>query len=345
MTVYIALYIIIALCFLLESTFSFGKRVSCIVISTAVVCIVGLRSENMGYDIPGYLKSFEYLSSMSFGDVWKLPQFLNYEKGYVVFNAIFGKFSTDIHVFLFCCVLFSFFPIAFFVYRNSKFFSPSIIIYFSLPPFLLLYSGLRQCFAIGFCMLSFEFVKKRNFLLFALFVALATTFHYSAIFFFLIYPLYVLKLDKKQRWLSVGVLAVVYFFKTALFFALARLLNESPEIDNNGAFTLMIFFIAIYIFSFLLSKGTQKEEGLLNIFYMACFCQMFSSLNSIAIRVGYYFMIALSPLLPMLMENIEEKNAKVVIKLSVMVCFVLAGLIFIYNSSWSESYPHYWFWE
>lgn len=345
MTIYFCLYILIAFCMLLEQFFSKGKKIAFFLISLSIVCIVGLRNENMGSDIPGYLRSFKFLSELSLVQAWNLPPFLNYEKGYVLFNSLLGKISTDVHFFLFACAFISFIPVVFFAYKNTTKFSSSMTIYLFLPPFLLLYSGLRQCLAIGLCMLSFEFVKKRKIVPFVLLVALATSFHTSAYLFFITYPLYVVRLDKDKRWATVFALLGVYMVKTTLFLIFAKLLRDNPHIDNNGAFTLNLFFISIYIFSFMLSKKTKKEEGLINIFYVACFCQVFSSLNSNAIRAGYYFMLFLIPLLPIVIENFENENAKVITKIIFFVGFVCGGLFFISTGSWAQANPHSWFWQ
>lgn len=345
MTVYVVLYLVLFALLVVEKKIDSGKKIAFVIASLSLICIVGLRKECMGIDLPGYLHSFDYLSRLSLSDAFQIDHFRNYEKGYIFFNALFGVFSSNEHAFLFSCVLLSFMPIAIFAYKNSPKFSLSIIVYLALPPFLLLFSGLRQSLAIGLCLLSFEFIKKRNFALFSILVVLAMSFHSSAILFFIAYPLYAIKLDMKGRWMSVFCLALVYVVKVPVYFILARLLKESPSIDNNGAVLLMVFFLLIYIFCFFYSRQTKHENGLLNIFWVACFCQIFGSLNFIAIRAGYYFMLALVPLLPLVLDDVDDMYEKVNLKIVVLTCFVIAGIFFIYNGSWAQAYPHYWFWE
>lgn len=345
MTIYITLYIFLLLFAFLEKTLDKGKKVSFIFVSLAIICIVGLRKECMGYDLPGYLNSFDDLSNMPLLDTIRLDHYLNYEKGYVIFNTLFGFISTNHNAFLFTCVLISFLPIAFFAYRNSSRFTLSIFVYLALPPFLLLFSGLRQSIAIGLCLFSYEFVKKRKIIPFALIVAFAMTFHSSAMLFFVVYPLYSLKVGLKGRWISVLALAFIYLAKLPLYMILGKMLKSELILDNNGAYMLMIVFILTYIFCFLYSKQTKEENALLNMFWLACFCQMFGSLNSIAIRVGYYFMLALLPLLPNVLNNIENQYEKVSLKMVISLCFIAAGIFFIYNGDFAQTYPHYWFWD
>lgn len=345
MTIYVCLYIFLLMFLFIEKNLDTGKKLAFLSVTFVLICIVGLRKENMGYDLPGYLESFDYLANLPLLDAIFMEPYLNYEKGYVIYNSLFGFISTNQNAFLFSCALLSLLPVGIYIYKNSSNFTLSTIIYLSLPPFLVIFSALRQGIAIGICLLSFEFVKKRKLIPFLIVVGIASTIHLSAMFFLVVYPLYRLKVSRRGRWFSLLLLALTYVVKLPLYMYLGSFLKSELFIDDNGAITLMLIFIMIYIFCFLLSKNTEQENGLLNIFWLACFCQMFGSINAIAIRMGYYFMFALVPLLPMLLHNFANKYEKLSWELVLSLCFIAAGLFFIYNSDWEQAYPHFWFWD
>lgn len=325
------------------------NKVMAIVCGIAIITMIGLRHPSMGIDLGygryyGYLSSYEILSEMKWKYVITKP-FLNYEVGYRLFNRFLGMFNLDIQSFLFICAGISIAPILYIIYKYSESSIVSYMIYIGLPVFQLLYSGLRQDIAIGLCVLSLVFVIKKKLVPFLIIVIIAFTFHSSAIIFLISYPLYHFKVSKSQRILSCVCLIPVYIFKTPLFLILSKIFKDDISLDNNGAITLFILFVLVYVFCTIYNDESKMQNGLLNLFYVACLCQAFGGLYSVAIRVGYYFMISLILLLPNLLRTMCDSKEKVYYNLVIPSAFFTFGLYSIYHSSWSMAYPYNWFWE
>ena len=325
------------------------NKIMAVILGLSIIIVIGLRHPSMGTDLGyggeyGYLSSYENLSELGWLYVLRNP-YLNYEIGYRVFNKILGMLGLDIQSFLIVCAVLSVVPISCLVFNYSKSSITSYIIYMGLPVFQLLYSGLRQDIAIGLCVFSLIFVINRKIIPFIAVVLVACTFHSSAIIFFISYPLYYLKFSKFQRMLSCVFLILVYILKRPLFAVLSRLFKDNAAIDDNGAIVLFVVFVVIYIFCTIYNDESELQSGFLNLFYLACLCQAFGDLYSIALRVGYYFMITLVVLLPNLLKTMPKSKEKLYSNIFVPIAFFSFGLYSIYSSSWSMAYPYHWFWE
>ena len=325
---------------------------------TFLVFLMGFRNQEMGVDLKGYLPSFERLTSYSWDRIITMQSFLNYEKGYIVFNKIIGSIYPDRQFFLFCCAAISILPVSIYIYKTSKIPLVSLALYLGLPCFLTVFSALRQAIAISICAISLLFIKNKKPLVFVILVLLAVTFHSSAILFLVAYPLYHYKPSRTLRMISVVLLPTAYLFRVPLFLILSKLIKDGAGIDNNNSITLFLVFTSVYIFSILFVEKTDDiNNGWLNIFWAACFCQALAGLNNIAIRVGYYFMIPLIILLPniILANNrmqksgaiivISNKKQRLLIIGSIYLCFVAFGIFTLKTGSWTRSNPYYWFWE
>lgn len=325
------------------------NKIMAVILGLSIIIVIGLRHPSMGTDLGyggeyGYLSSYENLSELGWLYVLRNP-YLNYEIGYRVFNKILGMLGLDIQSFLIVCAVLSVVPISCLVFNYSKSSITSYIIYMGLPVFQLLYSCLRQDIAIGLCVFSLIFVINRKIIPFIAVVLVACTFHSSAIIFFISYPLYYLKFSKFQRMLSCVFLILVYILKRPLFAVLSRLFKDNAAIDDNGAIVLFVVFVVIYIFCTIYNDESELQSGFLNLFYLACLCQAFGDLYSIALRVGYYFMITLVVLLPNLLKTMPKSKEKLYFNIFVPIAFFSFGLYSIYSSSWSMAYPYHWFWE
>lgn len=335
------------------------------------VCIVGffllflllaVRHPYMGVDLGwgysiGYLKSFEIISEYSFGEIFRLDHYLNYEKGYIIFNKIVSLFSKDQQVFMALCAFVSILPIVIYTYKRSKMPLFSLFVFMGLPVFLIFFSGLRQAIAIGITVVSMFFVERKKPLPFVLTVILATTFHKSAMVFLIAYPMYHVKFSNIGKILLLALVPVVFIFRKSLFIMLSKFFRENFQIDNTGAFLLFLVFVLIYIFLVVFNDSCDKnnidnerQNGLTNLCYLACVIQVFGGVYNTALRVGYYFMIYMIIAIPNTVENFRHIKVKynsyyTIVKIVIMALFVGYGLYALYDDSWARTNPYIFFWQ
>lgn len=334
-----------------------------ITFGVAFFLLLALRHPNMGADLKddlftgklGYCSMFELIGQMSWEQVFT-AQVRHYEQGYVIFNKIVSIFSKDRQAIIVACALVNAVCTAIFIGKNTTKSLFSTTIYLALPSFYILLSGLRQGVAIGITMLAFLCIKDKKWLGFILLVLLASTLHASSIIFLVAYPLFYIKQTGIVKLISIAVLPVVYIFRTPLFNLLSGIFKEDAVAKENGALTLFLVFVLIYIFLLLIGNQENKMvNGCINLFFMACICQAFGGIYATAMRVGYYFMIYACIAIP---EAIEDKDGgaiklndrqKIVVKFLIFVAFFAFSAYSLYSAknevTWYETNPYRFFWE
>ena len=94
-----------------------------------------------------------------------------------------------------------------------------------------------------------------------------------------------------------------------------------------------------------IDEEDKITNGFLNIFYLAIICMCFSGIYLTAMRVGYYFMVALVIALPNIISRMSDKNSNIISKLSIGTIFIVYGLYAIYTSTWAMANPYLFFWQ
>lgn len=360
MTVYYVIYAILILTALLAQKRM--KKSKLIIVTVGFVLLFlmfALRHWSMGWDLGyalrkkevGYIPAFREISSMSWKKVIMLDHYINYEKGYIIFNKLVGSIWNNEQFFLGVCAFIGMLPIFMYIYRTSDLPLLSIIVFMTLPAFFMYYSGMRQAIAISITVMSSYFIEKKQKIPFILLVLLAWTFHSSAILFLIAYPMYHLKLTNAQRLMLVVIIPIVFVLRAPLFRLLSVILKEDAEMKETGAGVLMVVFVMIYILLLLLNRcDDEKINGSINLFYIACLCQCFSGVYNTAMRVGYYFMIYLITALPNTVYDMKNREYKareqyLASYLAMVFIFTIYGLSSIANSTWAGANPYVFFWQ
>ena len=142
-----------------------------------------------------------------------------------------------------------------------------------------------------------------------------------------------------------GLLALIYIFRVPLFQILTRLIRRTDVPDYNGAVTLFIAFVLVYLFCCMFENGDTRINGYMNLFFIACVCQSFSSVYSSGIRMGYYYMISLPFLLPLITQNIKDYKQREIVRFVVYCGFLVFGLnVLSSRTGWAMTNPYSFFW-
>lgn len=328
------------------------QKKEAILLTLAILLLLALRHPSMGNDLGytssyGYLASFKNLARKQWTDIWGMESYLNYEKGYIIFNKIISYISDDYQCLLITCAVLSIVPIGFIIYKYSNDQVFSWIIYLGMPCFLMCYSGLRQSIAIGLCCFSLYFVERKKLIVFLVVIAIATSFHYTAFLAVLLYPLFWLKLDQNKRFVFAVIPFIVFVFKKPLFLNLYRILKDKEQVvEENGAITLFLVFVGMYLFcNFFLDENDKIAAGFLNIFLVACCCQAFGGIYMLAQRVGFYFMVPITISMPNIVFKIKDDKTRTLLKLLITIIFIAYGLYAIKISTWAKAFPYHFFWS
>ena len=328
-----------------------GKSVSKIAF-IVLFLLFALRHPSMGIDLGyynrsvGYLHSFDKFSRYPWDKILRGIEFQNYEYGYIVFNKLVASIYNNRQFFLAACAFVTIAPIMKYISKRSSLPFLSVVIYMGLPVFFITYSGLRQAMAISITMLSVNFIEEKKPIKFLLTIWFATLFHYSAYIFLFAYPIYYIRLSNVWRQFSAVVIPLVFLFREPLYEVFGRLFKDTIVADKTGAITLFLVFTAIYIYLIMFNKDLDKNQnGMINLFYVACIVQAFGSVSNIAMRVGYYFMPYLAIAVPNSITKNKDRQEYQANYVLVLIAFLLYSMYAIRTSTWAMAYPYYFFWE
>ncbi len=365
MTVYYSVYAIMCFVALISQHMSqnlkYRHKMICIIGFTLIFGILALRHWSMGNDLgfyvpsnenSGYIPSFMKLNTYSWKEILKMKSFLNYEKGYVIFNKLVGSIYCNKQFFLGVCAFINISVTAVTIYRKSRLPLLSWIVFMGLPVFLMFFSGMRQSVAISITMIATHWIEEKKPIKFILTVLLASTFHQSAIVFLIAYPVYHMELTDFRKVVCIVMLPVVYILRGPLFAVLSKIFKDNAEVTSTGAGTLFIVFFAIYITMAIFNSYSKKNPNkMINLFYVACVCQAFSGIYNLAMRVGYYFMIYLIIALPNTVyefkkQEVRTANQEFILSYTVIfAAFLIFGIYSIANGTWAHTNPYHFFWQ
>lgn len=309
-----------------------------------------LRNTCVGADIVNYDRIFNIVNYSS----WKQSVFRSPE---IAFNALmkiiavfFGNFRwmMTVSAVLSICFL----ALAYVRYTDDA--SLTIAIFVNTSNFVMLFSGLKQSIAISLGFLAFEKVRKKKLIPFIFIVLLAVLFHPSAFMLFLMYPLYYIKLTKKWIPGIVATLGIVFIFNRQIFGVLTRLLLMFTEyegaITETGAYTMLILFGIFAVFSYIIPDEKKMDAdtlGMRNFLLFAVALQMFAPLNSLAMRMGYYYIAFIPLVIPKVISYRRKRWNQVAIfaRCIMIVFFAFYFFVTAPDNNVLNTFPYKFFWE
>lgn len=346
--IYALYYFIVLMLFALVKSGRIEVKRVMFISAFLLILIVALRSPSMGVDLGGigrggYIDAYYHIGEMSWSSIFSSREYLNYEFGYILYSKLLYCIYPNHQFLLIITAVLSICPFWILFSKYSKNYFFSILVYLSMPLFLLSYSGLRQSIAIGLCCIAALSLCEKKIIKFLIWVLLASLFHSSALFFVLACPLYYIKMKQKTRLLLLVLLPIPYLNKTKLFVALCNLFGYSYQITETGAFMFLIFLVLLYVFVTLYE--VEADGGWKNLLFVACILQTMSGINSVVMRVGYYYLLSLPIVVPNAISGIKKGTDRHLVSIALGLFFLFYGLYSIINSGWAEAYPYSFFWE
>ena len=312
--------------------------------------LIALRHQSVGTDTESYIRFFKAFSRMDWSEIRRAEL----EVGFRYLNKLISLVSKDPQFFLAVVAIL----VSAMIYPAYKRLCADasfvIVLYCTMSTFVMMFSGLRQMIAIAVGFIAYGFTRQKRLILFILSVLLAMSFHTSAFMLAFMYPLYHARITKKWLYAVVPILALSFVFNRQIFGTLSLILEQYTEYDaeitSTGAYTMLVLFGAFAAFSFLIPDERKLDEetiGLRNFLLLTFSLQMFAPLHSLAMRMGYYYMIFVPLLLPKIVECRSKRwNQVAILSRHVMVVFFL--LYFFVTASGGGGlnvFPYHFFWE
>ena len=260
-----------------------------------MIILLWLRSPYIGADTPNYLRMYVRARNIGFSGILTAYEG---EYGYFALNMLVAALYDNQQFFFLCIGVVSLFPVMLFYAKYSE--NALITIgLFLLFLFSMYFSGLRQVCAMAFVFPAYYATKEKRIFKFLLCVIAATMFHTSAYALALLYPVYYAKIKKSWWGFLVPVIAVVYWqrvrvFNFLLYFLPDQYQERYAELTESAAVTVLILMILLVVFTYIISdekKLDQETSGFRNLLVLSMVLQIFASINSVAMRLNYYYLL------------------------------------------------------
>ena len=310
--------------------------------------MIGLRYKGIGSgDTALYYKNWEMMSKVSWSDLPRVLQSIDFEYGYQICVWILSHLFPWGQWLLILSGAFFSLSIGLFTYRNSKNPVLSLTVFCCLGLFSFMVQGLRQSIAMSICLFAYEQCKQKHFVRFVLLVMIASLFHASALVFLLVYFLKNFKLNTIQM----GIFAILTFIGIQLlpyiFDALNVVMHENYDMQSaskTGGVIAILIYAVIILFG-VISKDTSDEHYALFVYsaMVAAVAMMLrNSVSGIAERVSYYFAFAQMIVLSNSIASLKDiKMESLINTIAVLLCLGVA----FYKATYSVLIPYTFFWQ
>ncbi|MCM1218759.1 MAG: EpsG family protein [Lachnospiraceae bacterium] len=299
-----------------------------------VFALIAFKDQSVGADTSTYMMIFDTVKTFKSVDVVYSDTTVNVEIGYKYLIYFLSKFFTDGSVVLYILGAFVCIALYFFITKTAKNYCLALYFFITLGFFQFAMSGIRQTIAICIVLLGYEYIKKRNLGKFILIIALAMTFHKSAL---VVLPAYFLsnwKISLRNTIFLMAGMSVILLFADKLLISVADVMEYNYGIEGTG--NGYIFFVIVFIITLLclISKRTLLKQNsansiLLNINFISLALWCVRLISRTAERVSLYFMPYTYVALEEYITSVDRDNRKFYLVVSIL----LAGILCLYRLS------------
>lgn len=304
-----------------------------------------LRSTKVGIDTKNYENIFNYCREKN---IIELLTYERHEIGYKYYTKFISLF-TNYHLFLCITSVITMIGIYFFIKENSKNYFLSLLLFITFNFYGYYFGILRQSIAISILLCGYKYVFEKKIWKFLSFVLLATLFHKTAIIFIILYFIKYIHIDKRKVIIWIVIIAMFFISRQFILNFIINYVYKPADLTfySGSGYKMLILLIGLgiccYFFQDRLLKQNKKNQILIDMIYIASIIQTLSTIFGNTYRVTLYFSYAILPLVPNVIETIENKKIKMVI----VVCMIIVlTLYFYYMTSNLIDYVKYeFFWQ
>ena len=353
------------------------KKTGIVVICIQLFLILALRADSLGVDLDNYIGGYEYISQLSFLNMWsrlhlfKIAELVypySYESGYVLLNWLCSHIGLSFHSFLVLNAGIIVVSLYSFVKKYSNIPWISFVLFIGLGMFEYSFGILRQTIAVAILMQSAKYIKSQKLIKFLCVVLLAFTFHRVSIIFVPLYFLYKVRVTKNRMitWTFASlILMVISNFiyrsiieKILLLIGKTRYLKADFKMNNQ---IILMLAIMVIIIMFIKEKMFDNDVNKLCMWGFMCaipieIVGMNNDGFARSVEIFYIFVILL---LPNIIYNygkncrVDERgkdiyrydrniyNTKIIIT-AVLYLLVFGFMIYQFNASAIAPYIPVW---
>lgn len=310
-----------------------------VIVSIWIILLLVLRHDLVGTDTQNYRALFDY---MNYGFEYGPDTNIGSEIGfYSLVSALVG-WGMNFRMLLVINAVLYVGTVSFLIYKYSQkpWLSYFIFITFG---FFIFTTTMRQCFALAFTIIALQFAINKKLIPYLLFVALAVSFHSTAVVFLPAYWIIRMPL-KKRTALLLGLIFIVIYASIDFILSYAvELTNKGyEERETGGIFTFcMNLFFVIVGWMNIRKMAAENRIWILLLCMVLCLFPV-AKVNPAMMRIYMYFSIYIIILAPnLVIPRYQIRN--------LVMCFIfLVGIYkFTYGAKASgvRIHPYVFYWE
>lgn len=287
-----------------------------------------LRDYHVGGDIIGYKIWYNDISNLSFGKIFTINE---REYGFAIFSKLFRFITPSFRLFLSTITLLSLLPVAVFYNKESDYPPLTIVLFVTVAPFPMYFSGLRQIMAMALGIVALKLAREHKLIWFIIIVLLAMQFHASAVVLFAMYPVYHARITAKWLFVVIPVIAIIYIFNRPIFSFLTTFIwKEYNQASDTGGFTILLLLIAFAVYAFIMPDSSLLDKDTIamrNLLLLSIVFQCFAPIHTLAMRMNYYYLLIVPVLIPRIAMRAKYEYKKLS---TVSVLVMLVGFTAYY---------------
>lgn len=324
------------------------RKVYLLICGALMALMIGLRHKYVGSgDSAFYYRLWETLSKTPLAELERFMEEHDMEKGYQIavwiFSHIFpkGQYSFVVSGTFYAISVCSF------TQKNCKNVMLALMVFNCLGLFSFIVQGMRQAIAMCICLWALEQCKKRKIFKFGFMVALACTFHMSAIVFSVAYFLINFNLKAKSILLFTFLVGIAIMLLPTLFDLLNTLMNDSYELnqgsDSGGVVAILISLSIVMFGLFFQDRQDSNFPLFVYITIVATVAMLLRNVvSAIAERISFYFVFGQMVIVSNSVTSIKDNKEQT------LLIFFVSILIFgvaIYKASYTNLVPYIFYWQ
>lgn len=321
-----------------------------------VAFVAGVRDDCIGTDVLVYGKDvfLDALAGSKYAD-FDLEWMIRMEPGYLLLNFVVSRFTNDYHVFfaLLMAVQMAFVMAALLRFKGKFSLWVPLLIYYLLYYNVSL-NQMRQSLACAVVLYAFTFVIEKKIIPFLFFIALASSFHISAVVAVVLYPVYHYVVKRKSilfivlllaAGVAIALLAQNFIDMVLSFVGLddkyAHYFKDSMHGFFITRFLIMLPIPIVYLYCW---KWLKERGGVAYfIFFSLCVSVVATQARELigndAERMISYFSLFQIFAIPWLAEVLNGVKKKMMVAASLVYYAFYWYYMFIYNA-FHETYPY-----
>lgn len=301
-----------------------------------LIFLAGLRGYTVGADTATYLKAFNHFRGVPF---WKIitEKYMSpraFEWGYFYFTEMCRAMGMNETVYLCVIACLIYIPVFHAVSKYSDMPYLSLLCYFAFGLFSYSLGIFRQMIAISILLCGWKFVEERKLIQFLCLVALAMSFHTTALVALMLYILYGIKW-KRIIWMLPGMEVGLLVFGRKIILLATKILPQYVEYlggqydVSGGSYKMLLLLNAILIASIMFrNRENTRDDMVICALVLAICVQAVGYSMGIFGRMVPYFSVYLLFAIPNAIHRVKKEFKPWCVLAAAVCLFVLVFMEF-----------------